>query len=79
MVQDCTSALKIEPAYVKALNRRATAYEALGKLQESLQDFTALCVLEGFKNESTVSATDRVLKTIGKEKAALMILVNHFS
>ena len=32
-------------------------------------DVTAVCILEGFQNQSTLQMADRVLKALGKEKA----------
>lgn len=40
VIRDCTEALRLDPAYVKALNRRATSREQLGG-DENL--FKALC------------------------------------
>jgi len=37
VVKDCDEALKLEPAYVKALNRRALALEGLERYEESLR------------------------------------------
>jgi import receptor subunit TOM70 len=37
VVQDCDDALKLDITYVKALNRRAAALEALGRHQEALR------------------------------------------
>lgn len=37
VVGDCDEALRLDPRYVKALNRRATALEALGRFEESLR------------------------------------------
>lgn len=36
-VQDCDEALKMDVMYIKALNRRAGALEALGRFKESLR------------------------------------------
>jgi hypothetical protein len=41
VVEDCDEALKLDIMYIKALNRRAAALEALGRYQESLRG--ALC------------------------------------
>lgn len=35
-VADCTAALKVDPAYLKALWRRAAAYERLDRLDDAL-------------------------------------------
>ena len=37
VVTDCNEALKLNPAYVKALNRRALALEGLERYEESLR------------------------------------------
>ena len=36
VIEDCNSALKLDPVYVKALNRRALAFEKKGELTNSL-------------------------------------------
>ena len=42
VVQDCDEALKLNPDYVKALNRRATALEQLGQYESALRGMLAL-------------------------------------
>lgn len=37
VVSDCDAALELDSAYVKALNRRANALEALGRDEEALR------------------------------------------
>lgn len=37
VLQDCDEALKLDAKYIKALNRRAAALEAMGRYQESLR------------------------------------------
>ncbi|KAJ3129951.1 TOM (translocase of outer membrane) complex component [Nowakowskiella sp. JEL0407] len=70
VVEDCNQALALDPRYIKAMSRRGQGYENLGKLDEALIDFTVVCVLEEFKNEKTITSTDRVLREIGTIKAA---------
>ncbi|EPQ53265.1 mitochondrial outer membrane translocase receptor TOM70 [Gloeophyllum trabeum ATCC 11539] len=70
VVADCDEALKLDASYVKALNRRAMALEALDRLEESLRDFTAATILDKFQNESSAQSVERVLKKLSTRKAA---------
>ncbi|KAJ3532219.1 hypothetical protein NMY22_g7833 [Coprinellus aureogranulatus] len=70
VVSDCDEALKLDPNYVKALNRRAVGLEGLGRLTEALRDYTAATILDKFKNASTAAAVERVLKQIATQEAA---------
>ncbi|KAI9098268.1 import receptor [Phlyctochytrium arcticum] len=69
VLEDCTAALKLDSTYVKALNRRAQAYEHTEDWTAALNDYTVMCVLEEFKNESVLGSTDRVLKSLAQNKA----------
>ncbi|XP_069115715.1 mitochondrial import receptor subunit TOM70-like [Argopecten irradians] len=69
VVEDCTTALELNNRYIKALTRRATACENLEDLSQALEDVTALCILEGFQNPSSLQTADRVLKNLGQTKA----------
>ncbi|KAG0072317.1 TOM (translocase of outer membrane) complex component [Linnemannia elongata] len=69
VIEDTTFALKMNPTYVKALGRRAHAYENTDKHQEAMHDFTALCILDGFKNESFAQSMERNLKKVADVKA----------
>ena len=40
---DCTRALEVDPAYLKALLRRCTAYEELDDLEKALTDAKKVC------------------------------------
>ena len=46
MIQDCSEALKYNSKYIKALHRRAKAYEVTKQLESCLEDITAVCILE---------------------------------
>ncbi|KAG2346186.1 ADP/ATP carrier receptor [Suillus weaverae] len=72
-VQDCDEALRADASYIKALNRRANALEALSRNEEALRDFTAATILDKFQNESAAQAVERVLKKIATEKAAVIL------
>jgi import receptor subunit TOM70 len=69
VVADCDNALRQDPNYVKALNRRATALESLSSYEGALRDFTAATILEKFQNETAAQAVERVLKKLAVEKA----------
>ncbi|GAA6000326.1 uncharacterized protein JCM10292_001459 [Rhodotorula paludigena] len=72
VIDDCTSALRLDPSYIKALNRRATAREQLGgvdHLYRALCDFTASAILDSFQNQSTTDSVERVMKQLAGEKA----------
>ncbi|KAJ3329974.1 serine/threonine-protein kinase KIN2 [Blyttiomyces sp. JEL0837] len=73
VIEDCTAALELDSRYIKALYRRAQAYTSVNKLDESLRDYTAICMLEEFKKESSIAATDRILKDIGKDKTTAVM------
>uniref|UniRef100_A0A8D9BK60 Mitochondrial import receptor subunit TOM70 n=1 Tax=Cacopsylla melanoneura TaxID=428564 RepID=A0A8D9BK60_9HEMI len=69
VLEDTNSALEIVPNYVKAIARRAKAYEQKGQLDLALQDVTACCIFENFANQSTLMSADRVLKALGAQHA----------
>uniref|UniRef100_A0A4W3K720 Mitochondrial import receptor subunit TOM70 n=1 Tax=Callorhinchus milii TaxID=7868 RepID=A0A4W3K720_CALMI len=69
VADDCTKAVELNPKYIKALFRRAKAYERLDNKKECLEDVTAVCILEGFQNQQSMLLADKVLKLLGKEKA----------
>ncbi|KAK2074294.1 hypothetical protein P8C59_008511 [Phyllachora maydis] len=69
VVEDTTAALNLEPQYVKALNRRGSAYENLGKYSEALLDYTASCIIESFSNQISSNAVERLLKKFAESKA----------
>ncbi|EOO02621.1 putative mitochondrial outer membrane 72k protein [Phaeoacremonium minimum UCRPA7] len=73
VVEDTTAAVTLDPEYVKALNRRANAYDHLGKYSESLLDYTASCIIDGFKNPSSAEAVERLLKKFAESKAKEMM------
>lgn len=69
VVEDTTAAINLDPLYVKALNRRANAYEHLDLFSDALLDFTASCIIDEFKNESSAAAVERLLKKVAEQKA----------
>ena len=73
VIADTTQALRIEPTYVKALNRRALAYETTGRHQEALLDYTASSIMDNFQNEAAAGAIERLLKKIAEIKCKEML------
>ncbi|GAA5853383.1 hypothetical protein JCM8547_002435 [Rhodosporidiobolus lusitaniae] len=73
VVEDCTSALRLDSSYIKALNRRATAQEQLGgveHLYNALCDFTAAAIIDNFATEATTASVERVMKALAAQKAS---------
>ncbi|KAK4180530.1 PaTOM70 mitochondrial precursor proteins import receptor encoded by the PaTom70 protein [Triangularia setosa] len=69
VVEDTTAALAFDGEYIKALNRRSNAYDHLGKYSEALLDITASCIIDGFRNEQSAQAVERLLKKFADTKA----------
>lgn len=69
VVEDTTAAINLDNEYVKALNRRANAYEHLGQFSEALLDYTASCIIDGFRNEPSAQSVERLLKKVAETKA----------
>lgn len=73
VVQDTTAALALDSEYVKALNRRANAYEQLGRNSEALLDYTASCIIDAFSNEQSAQSVERLLKKVAETKGKAML------
>ncbi|KAI9319969.1 hypothetical protein BX666DRAFT_1917762 [Dichotomocladium elegans] len=69
VIEDCNEALKMDSVYVKALNRRALAYEKKGDLVNSLYDYTCVCILDAFRNEAAGKSMERLLQRVAQERA----------
>ncbi|KAI0350264.1 TPR-like protein [Trametes cingulata] len=69
VIEDCDKALALDKNYLKALNRRATALEALDRLEEALRDFTAAAILDKFQSITAAESVERVLKKLATKKA----------
>lgn len=68
VVEDTTAAVNLDNEYVKALNRRANAYEHLERYSEALLDYTASCIIDGFRNDLSAQSVERLLKKIAEAK-----------
>lgn len=69
VIEDTTAAINLDSEYVKALNRRANAYEQEGRYSEALLDYTASCIIDQFRNEASAQAVERLLKKVAETKA----------
>lgn len=77
VIKNCTRALQLNQKYIKALQRRAGAYEKTEKYAESIKDLTAICLILGIEKaykEGYTDTTDRVLKLYGKQAAKILFL-----
>ena len=69
VIEDTTAAINLDSEYVKALNRRANAYQQTEKYSEALLDFTASCIIDGFRNSSSAQSVEKLLKKVAESKA----------
>jgi len=73
VIEDTTAAINLDPEYVKALNRRANAYEETNKNSEALLDYTASCIIDAFRNTGAAESVERLLKKVAEEKAKVIM------
>ncbi|CAL8101802.1 unnamed protein product [Orchesella dallaii] len=73
VIRECGNALALNPQYVKALHRRSKAYKTTGFLDEALEDITAVCILENFSSNGSVTLADETLKLIGTREATKLV------
>ncbi|KAF2718752.1 mitochondrial precursor protein [Polychaeton citri CBS 116435] len=69
VIEDTTAAINLDNEYVKALNRRANAYEQESRFSEALLDYTASCIIDQFRNEGSAQSVERLLKKVAETKA----------
>lgn len=65
---DCDAALRVDPLYVKALARRATAREKLGNLEGAITDFTGALLLSNMSHQTAAESIDRLVKAVSTRK-----------
>ena len=58
---------------MKALNRRANAYEHLQKNSEALLDYTASCIIDQFRNDQSAQSVERLLKKVAEAKGKAIL------
>ncbi|KAF3931971.1 hypothetical protein ABW20_dc0102389 [Dactylellina cionopaga] len=73
VIDDTTAAVALNPEYVKALNRRANAYEQTEEYSKALLDYTASCILDSFRNDNAAQSVERLLKIVAETKGRKML------
>jgi mitochondrial import receptor subunit TOM70 len=73
VIEDTTAAISLEPTYVKALNRRANAYEQVQRNSEALLDYTASCIIDQFANQGNAQSVERLLKKVAEAKGKAIL------
>ncbi|KAF2643687.1 mitochondrial precursor protein [Massarina eburnea CBS 473.64] len=73
VIEDTTAAINLDNEYVKALNRRANAYEQVDRNSEALLDYTASCIIDGFRNENSAQSVERLLKKVAEAKGKAIL------
>ncbi|KAK7539209.1 hypothetical protein IWX49DRAFT_232669 [Phyllosticta citricarpa] len=73
VIEDTTAAINLDNQYVKALNRRAHAYEQTERYSEALLDYTASCIIDQFRNETSAQSVERLLKKVAEAKGRAIL------
>jgi import receptor subunit TOM70 len=73
VIEDTTAAINLDNEYVKALNRRANAYEQVERYSEALLDYTASCIIDQFRNEASAQSVERLLKKVAEAKGRAIL------
>lgn len=73
VIEDTTAAINLDNEYVKALNRRANAFEQVDRFSEALLDYTASCIIDGFRNEQSAQSVERLLKKVAEAKGKAIL------
>lgn len=60
---------------MKALKRRAAAYEHLGREEEAIRDYTATTIIEEFKDDTLSVNIERLLRSLADKKAKKLLEV----
>lgn len=76
-ISDCTEALKLDPNYVKALQRRASASEKLGSLRAASQDLAQVIKLEP-QNVAAKRQLEAIKKRMGTKGVSSWLVTTEF-
>ena len=70
VVEECTRAIELDPRYVRALMRRAKAYEVLDRLEDAVEDLNAAVDID--KSYIPALQEQRRIKKLYEEKTEKM-------
>lgn len=73
VIEDTTAAINLDSMYVKALNRRANAYEQVERNSEALLDYTASAIIDQFRNDQVTQSVERLLKKVAEARGKAML------
>lgn len=73
--ESCALALKINPKFVKALDRRSRIFQKLREWNDALDDAVAAALLDEFQSNKYISQIEEILKIISETEARTMIVV----
>ncbi|KAL5604759.1 hypothetical protein BROUX41_001899 [Berkeleyomyces rouxiae] len=73
VIEDTTAAIAIDSQYVKALNRRAHAYDKTARFREALLDYTTSCIIDNFRSQANAESVERLLRRVAEDKAKEMM------
>jgi import receptor subunit TOM70 len=68
VIEDTTAAISLDSMYVKALNRRANAYEQVEKYRDALLDYTASCIIDKFQSQQSAQKVETLLQKVATQK-----------
>lgn len=69
VIAECTMALQVQPRFVRALLRRARAFEAIGKYEMAMQDVQVLLMAEP-KHRDALEIAQRLRTALGPRQEA---------
>ncbi|KAL2495446.1 Octicosapeptide/Phox/Bem1p domain-containing protein [Forsythia ovata] len=69
VISECTMALQVQPRFVRALLRRARAFEAIGKYEMAMQDVQALLITDP-NHQDVLEIAGRLRMALGPRQEA---------
>lgn len=70
VIADCDRALKLDPLYQKALDRRGRAYEGQQRIEAALEDYMLVAMISGLKDASLTQRIEKLLNSHAEATAS---------